>query len=348
MKTDFTLKEFLGEEWESSQTELAGLAKTNQAEVHWAVKVLSFLGAWLAALLLMLFLALTGLLESEGVMLGLGVLLTAVAVWVGRVEKISPIAEPFFLSVGLIGQCLFVAGVILLLDGVQELPILLLIAALELVILIFSQSQLQRFVSVVAVVFCLYGIVIEIEIPQLIHFITGLLAAGLVYMWVFKEKLVYQVRWINGYFDAVAYSLAFSLIGVLAVSVNRDFYHEYFDPRWWWVTSGFIIFSLLFALYFALENFQLQNKKWLVLGLCLLILLPTLPAPGIAASLLFLVVGSYHGEKILVGVGVIAGVVFISYFYYNLQVSLLHKSFYLMGAGLLFFLFRIWVKKARS
>ncbi len=347
MKTDFTLKEFLGEEWEGQQPVLAELAKGNQADVHWAVKVLSFLGAWLAALLLILFLALAGLIDSEGVMLVLGILFTTVAIWVGRVNKISPVAEPFFLSVGLIGQCLFIAGVSISLEG-TELAIFTFIAVMELVILIFSRSQLQRFVSVTAIAFCLYGIVLDIGLPELIHVITGFLAFGLVYMWVFKEKLIYTYKWANNYFDAVAYSLAFSLIGVLAVSVNRDFYREYFDPLWWWVTSGFIIFSLLYSLYFALGNYQLRQKTWLVLGLCLLILLPTLPAPGIAASILLLVVGSYHGEKVLVGVGVIAGAVFISYFYYNLQVSLLHKSFYLMGAGLLFFLFRIWFKKARS
>ena len=56
-------------------------------------------------------------------------------------------------------------------------------------------------------------------------------------------------------------------------------------------------------------------------------------APGIAAALLVLLVGFSRGNRILVGIGLLALGGFLSHYYYQLQTTLLNKSMVLAASG---------------
>ena len=56
-------------------------------------------------------------------------------------------------------------------------------------------------------------------------------------------------------------------------------------------------------------------------------------APGVSAAILVLTLGFANGNRVLMGLGLMAFGVYLSHFYYQLSVTLLMKSFVLMVTG---------------
>jgi len=65
-----------------------------------------------------------------------------------------------------------------------------------------------------------------------------------------------------------------------------------------------------------------------------LISLILIPAPGVAAALLIILIGFGCAAPTLTGLGIAAGLVYLSHFYYSLSFTLLTKSIVLLATGL--------------
>jgi len=73
-----------------------------------------------------------------------------------------------------------------------------------------------------------------------------------------------------------------------------------------------------------------------VLSGALLVALISLRAQGIGLATIILFVGYAHGNRVLAGLGIFSLVVYLMYYYYSLQLTLLEKSVWLIcGGGLL-------------
>ena len=57
-------------------------------------------------------------------------------------------------------------------------------------------------------------------------------------------------------------------------------------------------------------------------------------APGVSAAVLVVILGFANGNRILMGLGMLAFACYLSYFYYQLDLTLLAKAGALVGAGL--------------
>jgi hypothetical protein len=78
----------------------------------------------------------------------------------------------------------------------------------------------------------------------------------------------------------------------------------------------------------------------MVLGGATAVALATLNAPGVASSLLVLLLGFAGGNRTLHGIGVLGMLSYLTYFYYSLDATLLAKSAALGGTGVV--LIALW------
>jgi uncharacterized membrane protein len=70
-------------------------------------------------------------------------------------------------------------------------------------------------------------------------------------------------------------------------------------------------------------------------------------SPGLLAAPLVLLVGFSRGNRIVTALGALFLAGFISFYYYNLELSLLAKSFALMGSGVVLLGARAVLARAR-
>ncbi len=305
----------------------------------WSVKIFSIIGAWIGACLLVGFLGLAQLFESTPALFIVGIPLTVGAVIGSHSFRKTTFLDPFTLALGILGQILLIAGF-----GTSELfsedfwQYLLWIGILiEGVILYFTLNPLQKFLSVILInIFLLSFFGIE-RLYEFVHIMVGLLAIAFTYLWINEVEILkkYKIAYHN-YFP-VLFAIIVSLVMVLAFTVNREWYHEFADVDLWWISSVFLMACCLFTVHHILIRFELKQHYYLILGLAGFLLLPSIMAPGLAASFLILLLGFYRGHKITLGLGLICLIYFMSAFYYNLNTTLLIKSALLFTSGVLFF-----------
>jgi uncharacterized membrane protein len=85
------------------------------------------------------------------------------------------------------------------------------------------------------------------------------------------------------------------------------------------------------------HRFSLANRaSQAFIALTVVISLPTLTTPGILASIMLILLGYRRRNRVLLVLAYAFMAGFIFYYYYNLQVTLLVKSFILMITGVLF------------
>lgn len=74
--------------------------------------------------------------------------------------------------------------------------------------------------------------------------------------------------------------------------------------------------------------------------------LAALKAPGLAPATLILLLGHANGNQVLSGLGVVALLGYLSFYYYSLEATLLHKSALMAATGLALlaarFLLQVW------
>ncbi|WP_020529236.1 DUF4401 domain-containing protein [Flexithrix dorotheae] len=305
----------------------------------WSVKIFSIIGAWIGACLFMGFLFLVQLFESTSGLFLVGLSLTISAVIGSHKFRKSIFLEPFTLAMGIIGQILIIAGVGTseLFSGSQWHYLFWAGVLVEAIIFYFTLNPLQKFLSLLLInIFLLSFFGIE-KLYEVVHFIVGILAMSFTFLWLYeidilkKHKLAFQ-----NYFP-VLYAIMTSLIVILAFTVNKDWYSEIAEVNLWWISSIFLIACCLYTVHHILKHFQLNRHYYLILGLSIALLLPSFIAPGLAASLLILLIGFYKGHKITLGLGLLCLIYFMSAFYYNLNTTLLIKSSLLFTSGVLFF-----------
>lgn len=122
------------------------------------------------------------------------------------------------------------------------------------------------------------------------------------------------------------------------------------SPRWIWISYLPVAGALLVLLRHVSIELPGTNlgrrRKWMIA--LLLLTLPTAMYPAIAASLLILMLGFYAGHRSAFVLGALGLPFFIGMWYYDLPISLLQKSIWMMLSGvacMLTYLFLIFTNK---
>ena len=76
-----------------------------------------------------------------------------------------------------------------------------------------------------------------------------------------------------------------------------------------------------------------SSTGWRILAAAGILALANLKAPGFAPATLILLLGYSNGNRILSGLGVVALLGYLSFYYYSLEATLLHKSALMAATG---------------
>ena len=112
-------------------------------------------------------------------------------------------------------------------------------------------------------------------------------------------------------------------------------------------TSLWLLILVGWVLYQILPSFGIviQSQKWIILVIILLVLLPTLRSPAIAGIILLLLLSFRSGDRWVWIISLLSLVVFMFEFYYDLDYTLLTKSYILMGTGFGLLVFYYFTRK---
>jgi hypothetical protein len=130
----------------------------------------------------------------------------------------------------------------------------------------------------------------------------------------------------------VGYGLLAAMFVLLCLSTVDEL-----DIFWWWISAGGLLLLLLYLEYRTLSYYGLDLHPGIVLwvlGGTVLAVIPSMHTPGILAAIIVLLLGFRRGNRLLMGTAAAFLVLFLAFYYYSLETTLLVKSFALMGTGL--------------
>jgi len=323
----------LSEAGAAKMTQLAGESAT--VATPWYVRALLGASAWLAALFVLVFIGITLRINSAQTIFLLGVVLIATAT-AGRRFWEQIFLNQLLLAASFAGQAMVIGGIAK--DG-NDTGAAVATVILEIALLVLYRDATHRFLSTLIAVVAALVVCSELHLPNLIHLLIILAAVGALLTWENETELITSGR--GDLFRPVGYALVVALLMLPLLSVMTGAWHplggDFLPHRatWWFSSAG------LLALAVALEFRILRSygvpadspSALMLFAVTFLLALFLLRAPGITAALLILLIGFHRGNRILMGLALLFLPLFLVFFYYNLQQTLLLKSLTLMTSG---------------
>ena len=334
MKTQLTLRQVLPQLQESDVRELdAPNSKSPQSP--WYVRLFVGISAWIAAILLIAFLAIARIVTNEQGALVIGFIFCAAAVGINRLNSRNDFMGQLALALSLAGQALLIGGLALVLKISSPSQIALLVLVVESVLLALFRDRVHRFLSILFLIAALVVIIFDLKQFELIHVLIGLLAGALVLLYWRENNLL--TAGMSEILYPLSYGIIIALLGLLIapLSVTQA---APFQIRWWWLSAVLLLCVLCFLIVQIARGLNLRLWSWqlvIVLLACAALVIPATRMPGIFAALILLVLGFWRNHRVMVGLAGVFLVFYIGAYYYLLEWTLLQKSLALLASGIL-------------
>lgn len=305
----------------------------NKDASPWYIKVLLGISGWLAALFLMGFvgLSLSDLWRELSTALVVGVLMIGIACIIFRSAK-NEFTEHLALAISLAGQGLSIFALFGLIQN--DSLVLFLIGLSQLMLVVLMPSYLHRVFSGFCAAVAFYIAMMSLGFPFV--FVSILL---LVTVWMWLNEFHYP-----NYFSLmqpVGYGLVFALLIINGTSWfssdlwdwRYDVSHSVAQPWMAEVLSGMVVLWMVAQL--LRRHFHSLGEKIpvVVFAGTLLLCIVSLEARGITVGIAVLLLGFANSNRILMGLGVVSLLAYLSTYYYCLDTTLLQKSLSLLLIG---------------
>lgn len=312
------------------------ITQKEKASQPWYIRGCAGFSAWLAALFFTAFLAYAEIITDGIGAFIIGLIFCAVAIGISRSNTDSDFAWQGALALCLTGQLLFLYGIYDLLDVSNITLIMLATVALEIVLIWLYNDRLLRFISTVAIITAITVLIDDLNLPNLIPFLSISLAVGIVIIWENEVSLIRSKM--ESIYQPVGYGITLGMLGVISLPVV-----SIIEVTMWWVSTVGLLLILLAVIYriVAYHNLSLQAGGVILAFMgAVLLAIPAIQIPGIIGSLTILLLGFHKGNQVLMGIAGIFLAYFVTLFYYDIDITLLLKSIALIGSGILFLLIR--------
>lgn len=324
----------------NSSFDISNLTESlNQAQnrsVPIGVKILTFIGAFFASFLFLLFLFGVQLINNVSAILIGALLVIFSGIYAHRRFK-DPILEPFIISTSFLGQILLAIG----LSNAESIKILCSIGIfMELILYLFFKNQIQKVVSVILIFLCGIALVWNTQYMALIQLLLGTVCFLIFILFYFEHEIARLRHDEFSFFLPTLLGLVFALLAIIIICMN----HKSFGIpiKHWWISSLLIFFCLDFVMWDSFKTITKWPLRTGLITLTGLILFPTFNTPGVIAGIFLLFAGFRFRHTILGVLGVAFFLIFIVAYYYSMQVTLLTKSYIMLSTGILLF-FVYWL-----
>lgn len=330
--------------------------------VPWYIRWLQGITGWIAAICLLVFIggsfatlifsiSKRDFFDSPGIVAIFGLPLCAIAYGLLRQKTVHAFTEQFAFVLSLCGQSLLVLALFILFKHDERNPLLYtLITLFFLGWFVLIPNHLHRVWMMAAGVANL-GIVLaalgEPLFPLATAGITWLLAYLVLNRHRFPAQDIYLSPAISG--------MLWGVITLAGFWLSHTWFYLFFDfwhgrepstdllatERVAALSTGL---TLLWATWQLLQRYQVPPRRPVVMLALLLagvIALSTYWMPGLALVVLLIVLGFAHSDRVFLGCGLLSLLVYLNFYYYTLNISLLHKAMILGGLGLVLLITRL-------
>ena len=315
----------------------------------WYIRVLHGFGGWTAACFLILFLAagLADILENTIGSLFIAIISIGVAYFLYQNKAESDFYNIFALSLSFVGQ-----GILLfrLIDADLSVSITWgLWALLQIAMVAFIPNYLHRILSSIAAITGLAIVAID---HQLLDLIIAFCASALTFIFLYE----YTWHQFRNYLYPIGYALLLTLLSSLIAMVIIGGPNEIGRmlgeaPIQASLVSHYLYEATIAVLFIYTAHHLLKRQStnkhiliaaYIVAGIFSLL---TLEVSGFALSMIVVLLGFNNGNRLMLSLGIASLLFFVSFYYYNLDTTLLIKSLLLIALGAVFLIARYILAK---
>ena len=332
----------------------------SEARSPWFISLFFGMSGILASLFFIGFLTLildnTGLLDSTLAVFIIGGILSVIGGFLFYNARIrhSPFWNSLAFAITLAGQG-YIAYALLASEIAEPLNIMLLLLV-QLLMTVVIPNFVYRLLSATLALNCLFYLLnyyhfseVSLGLLALITSVTHLqrytLAVFIPRKWRMNALEImsaigyasaYVLLSVSVYFIAAEYGNSFANFNSL------DSYGEAFSYNYY-LAQGLLTLASLYAAYLILKRYHIKllSAAGLLISAAIVLLgIMSIYVSGLLATSLIIIIATANSQRVLLGLGVIASVGYIFWYYYQLDTSLLVKSVSLFVIGIALLLLR--------
>ena len=310
----------------------------------WFVRALAAVSAWIASLMFLTFVFGSRIVSSPGGRIILGAMLVAGALYLRRSQTKASFLVQLALALSLAGQVLFISGMG---DNLRNTGAALSAIVVSITLIALYPDKTHRFLSTLIAVGAAVTLVYTNHIAYGLQVLVVGLAGASGYVW--HEEYRLAAKGFDPVIRPVCYGLITGMFLLLVPSVVPPEFRIQYGLAQPWLPATVVLTGFLMYLEYRLLVFHdaLKDKRAIFLFLGTVgLALASLKAPGIIAALYMLAIGFHRANRLIMGISIAFLVVFLSAFYYNLDITLLNKSYILLGTGTILILLRLFMTTA--
>jgi uncharacterized membrane protein len=309
----------------------------------WYVKVLLGFSGWIASLFLFVFLGmlLHEIFDNSLAALFVGAVVIGLAYSLLRAAK-NEFVEHLALAGSLAGQVLLVYAINGLVDNVNVL-FWMLVVLMQALLAVLIPNFIHRVMTSFAATFAFSMLMMQVGLPQ---FITATVLLMAVVCWVNEFR---WVRYMDA-FRAIGYGLILALLlfkGSLMYGFLLDGFFSIYDYAElmlpFWVGDILIAVVILYLVWNILQRYytdMFEKIPATALLATLLLCAASVEMLGLNVGIAILLLGFLGSNRILIGLGIVSLLFFISSYYYFINTTLLEKSQSLFFIGITLLIMR--------
>ena len=330
------------------------------ARSPWFISLLFGMSGILASLFFIGFLTLmldnTGLLDSTLAVIIIGALLSVIggSLFYNARSRHSPFWNGLAFAITLAGQG-YIAFALLANEIAEPLNIMLLLLV-QLFMTIVIPNFIYRLLSATLALNCLFYLLNYYHLSEVSLGLFALITS-VTHLQRYTLAAFIPTKWRASFFDissAIGYASAYVLLNIsvyfIATEYGNSFdnldsldnYGEAFSYNYY-LAQGLLTLASLYAAYLILKRYHIKllSAAGLLISAAIIILgVISIYVSGLLATSLILIIATANSQRVLLGLGVIALVGYIFWYYYQLDTTLLVKSASMIVIGIALLLLR--------
>lgn len=328
----------------------------SEAPSPWFISLLFGMSGILASLFFIGFLTLlldnTGLLDSTLAVFIIGGILSGIGgfLFYNARSRHRPFWNSLAFAITLAGQG-YIAYALLASEITEPLNIGLLLLV-QLLMTVAIPNFIYRLLSATLALSCLFYLLNYYHLSEIS---LGLLAliTSVTHLQRYRLAAFIPTKWRMNALEitnAIGYASAYVLLSVsvyfIAAEYGNSFdsYGEAFSYNYY-LAQGLLTLASLYAAYLILKRYHIKllSAAGLLISAAIVLLgIMSIYVSGLLATSLIIIIATANSQRVLLGLGIIALVGYIFWYYYQLDTSLLVKSASMLVIGIALLLLR-WV-----
>jgi uncharacterized membrane-anchored protein len=328
----------------SSQLVSGDVPKDSEMSIPWYIRVMQGFAGWLAAIFLLVFFGVMfGQLfrqANSSLLMVVGLLCNAASYVIIKNDK-NDFLSQFGMAVSLCGQLMFAIGLFWMFDfyRLNGVPFFML-AVYQIILSWLIPNFIHRFLTTV---FGLLSFLIALNIFGVYGIGTALTAVVLAFIWLREEQWGTN----RNFWEPIGFALATTIVISNGFLLSRKFlFYNFREEKSGWlfehaaqlssILISLVIINVVWTLLKEYRKNLDENSTRLALFASIVLVIISYKIFGMSAGLLVVILGFARQRISLMVLGSLAVLSFFSWYYYNLHVTLLVKSIYLVVMGAVF------------